>query len=272
MSVAPAGHAPGGGSLWLPRSSCGAGCRAGSAPAPGRGGWRLLALAGVLLVTLPLLAPMAVPRWRPALVGRWARAVLRALGVRLTVRGRAPRGAALLVANHVSWLDVVALLAVVPAARLIAKREVRDWPLLGWLAVRGGTLFLDRSRPRLLPGVVAAVADRLRSGAPVACFPEGTTWCGPVGGRFRPALFQAALDAGVPVLPVRVRYAAADGPTREPAFIGEDSFVDSLRRVAGGRALAVSLTLQPALYPTPEADRRALSATAEAAVHLAVAA
>ncbi|WP_213452516.1 lysophospholipid acyltransferase family protein [Rhizomonospora bruguierae] len=262
-------------SLWQPESPCDAGCIPPPATrlSPIRQAGRLAALAGVLLAgaaALPVL-PVLPPARRSALFRTLARGVLGALGVRLAARGRLPRRHALLVANHISWLDVVALLAVAPA-RLLAKREVRDWPLIGTLATASGTLFLDRRRPRTLPATVADVASALRAGAVVALFPEGTTWCGaPSGGPFRPAMFQAALDAGVPVVPISIRYtgtgpAGDDAATVVPAFLGADTLWASLRRVLAAPALTVSLAASPALHPDTAATRRTLARMAEAAV------
>jgi 1-acyl-sn-glycerol-3-phosphate acyltransferase len=173
---------------------------------------RVVRLVGVLLGGALLVPVLAVLRGtaRAALVRALARAALAALGVRVTVRGGTPRPGSLLVANHVSWLDVVVLLAAAPA-RLVAKREVRGYPAVGALAAAAGTIFLDRSQPRHLPRLVAEVAAALRAGTSVAVFPEGTTYCGAVGGRWRPAMFQAAIDARVPVVPLRVAYLASAG-------------------------------------------------------------
>lgn len=187
------------------------------------------------------------------------------------MRGRAPRGRALLVANHVSWLDVLAVLAVSPA-RMLAKREVRRWPLVGALAAAAGTVFVDRSRPRDLPATVAQVAGALRSGRSVAVFPEGTTWCGaatdcrPSGG-FRPAMFEAAVAAGAPVVPLRIGYRYAGDPSTLPAFLGEETLWASVRRVLAAQGLTVSVTLSAALHPGEGADRRSLARIAEAAIH-----
>ncbi|MDK0523634.1 lysophospholipid acyltransferase family protein [Streptomyces sp. ML-6] len=115
----------------------------------------------------------------------------------------------LVVANHISWLDVPLVAAVFPG-RMLAKREIRDWPLLGPLAALGGTLFVERDRLRALPTTVRDIAAALRGGSCVVVFPEGTTWCGHgPGGRFSPAAFQAAIDAGATVRPVRIAYRAA---------------------------------------------------------------
>jgi 1-acyl-sn-glycerol-3-phosphate acyltransferase len=223
---------------------------------------RILGLTAVMVAGVaaaPLLALIS-RRTRGALTGTLARAALRALGVRLSVRGQSPRRGSLLVANHVSWLDVIVLLAVTPA-RMLAKREVRDWPVVGGLATATGTVFLDRARPRALPRTVADVAAALRAGASVAVFPEGTTSCGLDGSGFRPAMFQAAIDAGTPVVPLGIAYSSTAA-----AFVGEDTLFDSVRRVAAVRGLTVTLTISPALHPASGADRRTLARAAASAV------
>ncbi len=263
--------------LWQPRSPCGPAClpapdETARVAVPVRAG-RLLALLGVL-VAATLLAPVMVlarRRARHAVTGVLARGVLRALGVRLTVRGRLPRRRALLVANHVSWLDAVAVLAVAPA-RMLAKREVRRWPLIGALAVAAGAIFVDRRRPRALPATVAEVAGALRADAVVAVFPEGTTFCGAERGGYRPAMFQAAVDAGTPVVPVTLAYhegGTAGGTTAVPAFLGDDSLWTSVRRVLAVRGLVVSVAAARPLHLEPATCRRRLARAAEATVRLA---
>ena len=126
----------------------------------------------------------------------------------------------LVAANHVSWLDVPAVLAVEPM-RVLAKTDVRRWPVIGLLAAAGGSIFLDRDRLRTLPTTVAEVAGALGRGESVLVFPEGTTRCGRVQGRFYPAMFQAAIDAGALGPAGRLRYRLADGtPTTVAAFVG----------------------------------------------------
>ena len=279
------------GSLWRPASPCGAGCLPHGDPAALRrliaelrSAVRLAAVAGVMLGGVALLPLLLVRHRAPGRPGAgqatarrwlartWARTLLAALGVRLSARGQPPRRGALLVANHISWLDVIALLAVAPHAVLLAKAEVRTWPVVGLLARVGGTVFLDRDRPRLLPVTVAEVTAALVGGAVVAGFPEGTTWCSLAGwsgqpaGRFRPALFQAALDAGVPVTPVAIGYRSDGRPTSAAAFVGSESLGASVRRIAAVPALTVQVEVTPALHPGPGADRRALARVAETAV------
>jgi 1-acyl-sn-glycerol-3-phosphate acyltransferase len=196
------------------------------------------------------------------------RVVLRAAGIRLEVTGgdRFGDSGVLVVANHLSWIDVLALGAVQPV-RMIAKREVRDWPVVGPVAERAGALFVDRAGLHGLPDVVAATRDALRGGAAVGVFPEGTTWCGSASGPFRRAVFQAALDAGVDVRPVAIDLHRPDGrPTTAGAFVGDLTLLDALRRVLALDGLVCEVALRPVLPVRPGEDRRALARRAEAAV------
>ncbi|RIV35919.1 lysophospholipid acyltransferase family protein [Micromonospora radicis] len=266
--------------LWRPSSGCGPDClpRPGQSPAVpvSRQVGRAVALLGLLGLGIGLVVvlPVLPSRERQAATRGWARATARACGVRLDVRGRLPRRRALLAANHVSWWDILAVLAAAPA-RLVAKQEVGRWPLVGLLARAVGTIFVDRARPRELPGVVHRVTAALRAGRSVAVFPEGTTWC---GGRddcrprpgFRPAMFQAAIDAGAPVVPLRIAYrcGATGTPTTAPAFVGDETLWRSVRRVLAARDLRVTVEIGAPLHPGRAADRRALARVAESAVHL----
>ncbi|MEU8420355.1 lysophospholipid acyltransferase family protein [Micromonospora sp. NPDC048835] len=268
--------------LWRPASGCDDDCLPAADEVPtvpvARRVLRLVAALGMLLagIVVALLVPVLPGRERQALVSGWARATARAFGVRLVVRGRLPRRRALLVANHVSWLDILAVLAVAPT-RMVAKKEIRSWPMVGLLAAAAGTVFVDRSRPLALPRTVDRVADALRAGRSVTVFPEGTTWCAGdgatdcrPGGGFRPATFQAAIDAGSPVVPLRLTYhcAATGSTTTAAAFLGADTLLRSMARVLMARDLVVSVTIAGALHPARDADRRLLARAAESAVHL----
>ncbi|MES4908806.1 MULTISPECIES: lysophospholipid acyltransferase family protein [unclassified Streptomyces] len=199
-----------------------------------------------------------------------AAAVLDALDIRLEVHGGGlsvpGRTGTLVVANHISWLDIIALLAVEPVT-MLAKREVSQWPVVGSLVRRAGTLFIDRSTLRGLPDTVASVSGRLRSGRSVMVFPQGVTWCAGAGGRFRRATFQAAIDAGAPVRPVTLDYFQHGAPTTVAAFVGEDDFGSSVRRVLGATGLTVRMRIHEPLWAQLGADdRRILAARAQAAV------
>ncbi|MFE2010374.1 lysophospholipid acyltransferase family protein [Streptomyces sp. NPDC059491] len=218
-------------------------------------------LVGVLLAPAAALLPDAI---RMALVRRWVRAVVRAFGVRVRYEGRTPGpadGPLLVVANHVSWLDIPLVAAVLPG-RMVAKAEVRRWPVLGVLAALGGTLFLDRDGLRALPGAVRGMTGVLAAGGRVVVFPEGSTWCGRAGGRFRPAAFQAALDGGADVQPVRIAYR----PTGAAAYVGDDPLGASLWRVVTTRRLTAEVRLPERIPASRHPDRRSLAAAAQRAV------
>ncbi len=254
-------------SFWLPSSECGAPCLAGT-PVVSRARrlGRLLALAGVVAAGGAVL-PLLPVRRRAAGLRAVAGAALRAMGIRLERRGRLPRRRALVVANHVSWLDILVLLAAGDLT-LVAKVEVRDWPVIGRVAASTGTVFIDRLRPKSLRHTVSAVRDRLAEGAVMAAFPEGTTSCGQAIGPFRPAMFQAAIEAGVPVVPVNLRFTTApDGqPATAAAFIGAETLVSSLGRVLAARDLRVRVHAGSAIHADAAATRRALARLAADAV------
>ncbi|WP_406005514.1 1-acyl-sn-glycerol-3-phosphate acyltransferase [Streptomyces sp. NBC_00637] len=256
-------------SVWLPGAPCTPrACvrTTVSLTAVPRAVLRLTAVAVLVLVGV-VLAPVG-GRFPSGVVRCWSRTVVRAAGIRVRVTGaRAPTGTGLLlVANHVSWLDIP-LLAGVRPARMLAKAEIRRWPVAGGLVARGGVLFIDRDRLRALPATVATIADALRAGQAVAVFPEGSTWCGRAQGHFRRAVFQAALDARVPVQPVRIRYRdRAGAASTVTAFVGDDPLLASLWRVVSARGLVAEVEVLPALAPGSHPDRRALAAAAGAQV------
>ncbi|WP_229071357.1 1-acyl-sn-glycerol-3-phosphate acyltransferase [Actinoplanes sp. DH11] len=242
---------------WQPASACGNDCRPGDS-ARASTITVVMRVAGLLAVLLLGLLPAAL--LGGAALRVLPRAILAVLGVRLVRRGPAPRPGSLLVANHVSWLDVVALHAMMPV-RLVAKHDVRQWPGIGATAGRSGAIFIDRTRPKALPRTVDEVAAALRGGRSVAVFPEGTTFCGTEQGQFRPALFQAAIDAGAPVTPMSISYDSA-----EAAFLGAETLWESVLRVARVRRLTVTLVTAPALRPESGAGRRALARAAQASL------
>ena len=243
---------------WMPQSPCGVGClQSEDVVSPPRRALRMLALVAVVLT-----APLCVFRGRKW----WFRALLRALGARLKVfQGpEEPQRGVLVVGNHTSWLDIVAVNAVQPA-RALAKREVGEWPVIGTLATTAGTVFVDRAKLSTLPATVAELAEVMRGGAAVSVFPEGTTWCGRESGRYKPAAFQAAIDAGVPVRPVALRFVVGGKPTTAASFLGEETLLTALHRTVALRGLEIEVHVLP-LISSAGRDRRALAAEAEAAV------
>ena len=192
--------------------------------------------------------------------------VLRCLGVRITVSGgpiRNLRGV-LVVSGHISWVDIFTIGAVMPGS-FVAKAEVISWPGFGVLARLMKVIPIERDSLRRLPAVVDAVAARLRAGHTVVAFPEGTTWCGLGYGPFRPAMFQAAIDAARPVQPLRLTYRPRDGSTSTvPAYIGEDTLWASICRMVTARRTVVHVHVDS--LQLPGADRRELAQRCQVAV------
>lgn len=253
---------------WRPTSACGLGClpriSALTRVAPLKRVWRVLALAAVVGagLSVALIAPLLPAARRVRVLRGWFRAVVAAAGLRLLVTGTAATGPVLVAANHVSWLDIPAILSVQPM-RVLAKSEVRRWPVLGLLAARGGALFIDRNRLRRLPATVAEIAATLRNGDSVLVFPEGSTWCGRTGGRYHSATMQSAIDAEVPVQPAALHYRLADGtPTTVAAFVGTDSMLASVWRIAATRDLLVEVHLSPPIDTAGRTRREAAHAVA----------
>lgn len=254
---------------WLQRATCGAGCVHAGADIPGRR-WLVALRAGLRVVAAMVLFSgvwiLAIPLpGRSHLQRGYCRLMLRSLGVRMSVSGgpiRNLRGV-LVVSGHVSWLDIFAIGTVLPGS-FVARADLVDWPALGPIVRIMRVIPIDRDRLRRLPSVVAAVANRLREGHTVVAFPEGTTWCGLGYGRFRPAMFQAAIDAGRPVQPLRLTYRHKDGrPSTVPAFVGDDSLLTSIRRVITARRTVCHIAVES--LQLPGEDRRELAARCEAA-------
>jgi 1-acyl-sn-glycerol-3-phosphate acyltransferase len=225
------------------------------------GAWRLVrATLHVLHGMLVMLRFGALtPEQRHARIGWWSAGLVKAIGLTLQVRGLPRPGATLLVANHVSWLDIAAIHAAVPHARFVSKADVLAWPLLGWLIRNAGTLFIERERKRDALRVVHTMAQALQRGETVAVFPEGTTGAGPELLPFHANLLQAAVSTGTPVQPVVLRFFDAThrfSPAAE--FLGDTTLLQSVWRIASARGLGVSVVLLPPMS-TEHADRRALA-------------
>ena len=211
-----------------------------------RGAWRLARalaqIAGglwIVLVRFPRLGAAA----RMGCVQRWSQRVLCALDIALVVTGEPANGARLVVANHVSWLDILALDAVGPA-RFVSKAEVRDWPLLGRLVTAGATLYLTRERRRDAHRVLHDMAAALAAGDVLAVFPEGTTSDGSALLPFHANLLQAAVAAGVPVQPVALRYFdTRHEVTPAVEFVGRTTLWQTVWNVASADGLGVHVTL-----------------------------
>mgnify|MGYP000288941389 CR=1 FL=1 len=190
---------------------------------------------------------------------RWARGALRVLRVEVRHEGPLPPAGALVVGNHLSYLDVVVLAALRPA-RFVAKREVRDWPVWGPLARAMGTLFLARGNPRDAARVVTAMRQALAGGDAVVVFAEGTSSDGRGVLPIRPALLEAGVLAGGTAHTATLRYAGAPGdppPGIAVCWWGEMPFVPHLRALAALRGITAHVRFGDG--PVRASDRRALA-------------
>jgi 1-acyl-sn-glycerol-3-phosphate acyltransferase len=227
-----------------------------------RAAWRLSRATLHVLHGMGLVAlrwPSLDTAGRHRCIAWWAGKLLRLMGVQLQAQGLFRPGASLLVANHVSWLDILALHAVCPQARFVSKADVRHWPLMGWLVGAVGTLFIERERKRDALRVLHQVADALRSGDTVAVFPEGTTGDGSELLPFHANLLQAAIATATPVQPVALRYSEPGRPVSPTvAWVGDATLAQSLWAIACADGLVVQVRALPP-EASIHADRRALS-------------
>jgi 1-acyl-sn-glycerol-3-phosphate acyltransferase len=222
----------------------------------------------VAVVKAALLFPLVGRARRTEWVRRWSAHVPVIFNVRLNVKGEVPDTSAagvMFVANHISWLDIY-LLNAVCTARFVSKAEVRAWPVIGWLAVKVGTLFIERTRRYDTARANREVVDALRQGDCVAVFPEGTTSNGTLLLPFHTSLLQSAIDSGARLCPVAIRYVHRDGTANlSPAYVGDMSFADSLRRILAEQELMAEMTyLEP--FSVQGRSRRELAALAEQAI------
>ena len=191
-----------------------------------------------------------------------ARVVMRSMGIESRVEGCPPTHG-LVVANHLSYLDIVILSAEMPCF-FVAKAEIDGWPFFGKAARCGGTIFLDRSSHLSATTVVREIARRLPLQVPVLFFPEGTTTDGSQMLRFRSRLFDPATVAGAPITAASIRYVLSDGtPERELCWFGDGHFLPHLWKVLGCAGFHAEVCFgAPRIYP----DRRTAADSTQAEV------
>lgn len=198
----------------------------------------------------------------------WSRQLLTILNIGIQIEGQQlARGESgcLMVANHVSWLDIFVLNAIHPSS-FIAKSEVRDWPIFGWLSRRIGTIFIERAMRQDASRISQHVSLLLKQGACIGLFPEGTTTDGKQVGHFHSALIQPAIDAGIRLCPIALRYQDQDGELEiAAAFIGEMTLVQSIWQILRCPHLNALVVFTPALLAA-NANRRVLARTAQVAI------
>lgn len=236
------------------------------------------------LVTVPLYAgwvttrPIAwlVPSTDKGLqrfwVGRWARAVLKIMGVRARYEGPVPDGPFFLVSNHLSYVDIPVLLAQLDA-RFLAKSEIASWPVMGLLARSTGTLFVDRSRKRDLTRVLPAIRGVLDRGPGVIIFPEGTSTDGSAVEPFKPSLFEVPVEMDLEVTCAALHYDSPEGPLpawQAVCWWGEAPFAPHFLQFLKQRRTDATVTFSAETITAPQTEGRGRRKDLAAAAHSAV--
>lgn len=227
--------------------------------------WRVPLLLGhivlgillALIITWNRMAVMKNGRepFSHRLIRWWSRLLLRIFGMRSVRIGEPLPDAVLFVANHTSWIDIV-MLHSQRAACFVAKSEIAAWPLVGWMAACAGTIFHRRGSNHSLSAVMQVMVERLRAGRSVAVFPEGGTGYDGVLKIFHARIFQAGLDAPVPVQPVALRFARNGERVIDAGFRVKESFVHNIVRLLGSAPMDAEVHFLAVVAAAPDARRR----------------
>jgi 1-acyl-sn-glycerol-3-phosphate acyltransferase len=234
-----------------------------------RGILLLLVLAGLLPVLLCLnrvgrRVQIGGRSIEELMIRHWSRGVCRAFGVRVRMSGEPLKPPVLIVANHISWLDI-SVLHSTAAMGFVGKAEIGTWPVLGFLARAGDTIFHERGSHDSAAGVAGTVIERLKAGRRVAIFPEGGIRPGESVGVFHARLFRVAIEVDCPVQPVMIRYTRNGRPDPEMTFINNESMTINMLRLLGRPACEADIRFLGGIEPAGR-PRKEIAAEAQAAV------
>jgi 1-acyl-sn-glycerol-3-phosphate acyltransferase len=182
----------------------------------------------------------------------WGRSACRTFGLKLDIEGQLKPGACLVVANHISWIDI----------------HLLEWPVVGWLAKVGGTVFHRRGSHDSASGVASAMEERLGEGGRVAIFPEGGILPGDNVKRFHARLFAAAIHTGLPVQPIMLRYLQRGAHYPDITFLPGEKTLKNFFRLLRQAPCTAQARVLPAIDPAGK-QRRQLAHEAETAIRLA---
>ena len=227
----------------------------------------MLVLTCVLLGLVTQLAffTWLSPKGVRSIVSVWSRITLACMGVKLQIQHSqaSSQRTMLVVSNHISWLDILALQAVMPVV-FVAKSDIKSWPVIGWMVSLAGTCFIDRTRRTALRTVHSTLTTHLQAGQSVCIFPEGTTSDGRQVLPFHAGLLQAAIEARVPVQPVCLNYS-----NQAAAYIDDMTLIGSLGAILLTPNLSVTINALPTLS-FEATTRQTLSQYAHKAIESAV--
>lgn len=232
-----------------------------------------------LLVHLPVVLLLGTRLTRDVRIGGdpighrairwWQGGLMRLFGFRMRRVGTPLPGPTMFVSNHVSWIDISALHSQ-RMMGFVAKREIASWPVVGWVASRGETIFHQRGSQESLGGVLQVMLARLRAGGSVGVFPEGRTRDGHEVGPFHARIFLAAVEAGVAVQPVALRYGANASAQAIVAFGPGENFLSNFLRLLGEPARDADVLFLEPIVPGSGDGRRRIAEVARERIVAAV--
>ena len=214
-------------------------------------------IKGVLI--LICIFPFAKEQSKKRYIQKWSKQLLAIFRLKhrvLNAELLPQRGGYLIAANHISWIDIASIQSFLPC-RFVAKSEVADWPVFGWMAEQIGTVFIRRESKRH-GKEIANQLETLLPNEPICIFPEGTSTAGDRVLPFRPNLFESAAQTQVQTFPMTIRYLDQDNQYSDAtAFIGEMTLIDSIIKMLRTKSITVELIFGPS--PAIELDRKALA-------------
>lgn len=221
------------------------------------------------VLTVGAIFPYSGKARRHTMIRRWSGKLLRILNISLSVSGKPPEGESLLVANHISWLDIYLINSVCPP-RFVAKSEIRTWPVVGWLSEKTGVLFVEREKRSDAGRINHAISDAILAGDLVAVFPEGTTSDGQRVLSFRAPLLEPALTSNSNLHPAAIRYSRSNGKINtEVAYAGETSFGQSLWMILGQESVHAEIIFTGEIEASGQ-HRKTLAKQVEAVIAAAL--
>lgn len=187
---------------------------------------------------------------RDKLIRWWSKGLLWRFNIKVVIHGKPPPETAsncMLLANHISWIDIHALNSILPV-RFIAKSDINTWPIFGYLARKSGTIFINRSSRKDTARIVDTTTDCLNNGSNIAFFPEGTTTDGTTVARFKSSIVQAAIHAKATICPVAIRYPHPDGNINTMlSYAGDTTMAESMMHTLRTRCPIVELHFLPTI-------------------------
>ena len=218
-----------------------------------------LLIAGVIFLALDVLFTAKIAKSkRDGLKTHWLKRFSAIMNLHIIQEGELPTQTALLVSNHVSWLDIIIIGQYLPAY-FVAKSDILSWPVIGYLAQQGGTIFIRRGNKKQIKATTEKMAWMLKQNRNIVAFPEGTTTQGDEVLNFHASLFQPALLTRSVIQPVALQY---QGLAKQQApFIGEDDFLPHLIKMLSMDKIEVRVCFLPVLKSSGR-DRHSVSVEA----------